>query len=171
MKGSLYIVALSTLAINTHVTTAFAPSASKQSITRLFSATAVNDEVHDVIADKNPKLTALFPSLSVPLEKLGFSTPTPIQSASATILRLGHTSGARTSMKEVALISKLPWFRRGLLPGRHGRSTLGDSGGAAADRSVGRTRHSIFLGIETKMKDSAKTGKKANNCIGSATDC
>eukprot|EP00554_Chaetoceros_debilis_P001401 CAMPEP_0194085998 /NCGR_PEP_ID=MMETSP0149-20130528/19546_1 /TAXON_ID=122233 /ORGANISM="Chaetoceros debilis, Strain MM31A-1" /LENGTH=603 /DNA_ID=CAMNT_0038768993 /DNA_START=95 /DNA_END=1906 /DNA_ORIENTATION=+ len=84
MKGSLYIVALSTLAINTHVTTAFAPSVSKQSVTRLFSATAANDEVHDVIADKNPKLTALFPSLSVPLEKLGFSTPTPIQSASAT---------------------------------------------------------------------------------------
>jgi hypothetical protein len=82
------IVALSALAINTSITTAFAPSllSNKQSATRLFSATeaAVSDEVDDVIVDKDAKLTELFPSLSVPLEKLGFSTPTPIQSASAT---------------------------------------------------------------------------------------
>jgi len=49
----------------------------------LFSTAEAVENDSSVDSDVSPKLPDLFPLLAAPLNKLGFSTPTPIQSASA----------------------------------------------------------------------------------------
>ena len=108
MKASWALQLALVTKMNDRVTTAFAFAPSfvgnvnlnkqlqLQSTRRLFSTTSTlnenvsandndgDDDDNEKQMMSNQRLPTLFPSLAVSLDKLGFSTPTPIQSASAT---------------------------------------------------------------------------------------
>jgi superfamily II DNA/RNA helicase len=119
------------LAINAERATAFAPSfglVQQQSTSRLFSTIATDTANDAVEAEDEPvaqkqtststRLPALFPSLAGALDTLGFSTPTPIQLASATralelenLLLIAPTGSGKT------LAYLLPSLQKAVLAG------------------------------------------------------